>query len=229
MPRKTVLITGSSQGLGKHLALEFSKIGYEIILHGRNEESLNDAKKQVEKNSECLTVIGDIRSDETINELQEVARLNSLDILVNNVGVYLNQFGEDTPIEDYKRVMEINFFAPIKLMKATLPIFKEKGSGLIVNINSIAGEQGSPKETAYCASKHALRGFSNSLKPEVIEYARIIDVYLGAMATQMTKGIRPDFEFLIQPEEAAKAIVRNCEDYKTLCPKEISLRRIKYK
>ncbi len=228
MSKKTVLITGSNKGIGRCLALEFSGKGYDIIIHGRDRISLEEVKQQIEKNSECSIVVGDITSEKTIEDLAELAKSKGIDILVNNAGIYLNNPVENMSFEECKNMMDVNFFAPVRLIKAILPIFKEKGSGLIVNINSIAGKQSTHGESAYCASKHALRGFSNSLKPEVINYARIIDIYLGATATQMTKGRRADFDLLIKPEEAAKAIVRNCDAYETLCPKEIDIGRINY-
>ncbi|VVB82615.1 L-rhamnose 1-dehydrogenase (NADP(+)) [uncultured archaeon] len=228
MLKQTVLITGSNKGLGKFLALKFSDEGFNVIINGRDKESLDLVKKQIEKRTDCYSILGDLTSSKTIEDLSALAKSKNIDVLVNNAGIYLNKSIENMTIQEYQNIMDVNFFAPVKLIKSILPIFKEKGSGLIVNINSIAGKQSSRNESAYCATKHALRGFTNSIKPEVIKYARIIDVYSGAMATSMTKGIRQDYDLLIDPAEAAEIIVKNCVPYKTLCPKEIDLGRINY-
>jgi len=229
MPKKNVLITGSSNGLGKHLALEFSAKDYDIIIHGRNQSSLEKIKAQIQENkTKCHIIQGDIRSRKVLESLSDSAKQYNLDILVNNLGVYLNEKFENIGLKTYREIMDINFFSAVNLTKKILPIFKAKGSGLIVNINSIAGKEGSNGESAYCASKQALRGFFNSIRQEITKYGiRVIDIYSGAIATQMTAK-RKNPELLIQPKEAAEFIVKNCNLYNSLFPKEIDIGRINY-
>ncbi len=227
MVKKTVLITGSSKGLGKCLALEFSR-KYNIILHGRDKKSLEGVTRQIKASGMDYDVImGDITSENVLESLAVKAKRKNIDILINNAGIYLNQeFGES--YEDFKRIMDVNFLAPVRLIQKILPFFVKKGSGLIVNINSVAGKRGSKGESAYCASKHALKGFSDSLKYEVTgKGIRIIDFYLGAMATQMVKG-RKNPEMCIQPKDAARFIFGVCNEYPSLNPDEININRRKY-
>lgn len=219
---KTVLVTGSNRGLGKELALEFSK-NYNVIIHGRDLESLKNVYDKLPKCRRSM-VRGDIRDKKTLDCLEVMAkggRFNegNLDILVNNAGIYSGNL---------KDVMDVNFFAPIDLTERVLPIFKSKKNGLIVNINSIAGKQGSKGECAYSASKHALKGYFDSLRYDVTKHGiRILNVYLGGMNTQMTKG-RENQELLMNPQEVARVIVKNCELYSSLNINEISIGRINY-
>lgn len=226
---KTVLITGSSKGLGKSLALVFADNRYNVILHGRDVTQLDKVKRSVErKNVKCDVVIGEITLPKTIDELFEIANSVKLDVLINNAGKYIRGSIIDIELDEIMRVLEVNLMAPILLVRRLLPIFQEKQSGLIVNINSMAGKNGANGETVYCASKHGLRGFSSSLQFEATENSvRILDVYSGAIDTDMTAG-RADPEKLINPEEAAACIYQSCKDYPSLRKTEINLLRRNY-
>jgi short-subunit dehydrogenase len=220
---KTVMITGSSRGLGRELALEFSK-NYKVILHGRNPNSMKIANL-VSGDHESYIVDGDITDERTLQSLEDTANRVGLDILVNNVGIYSN--GPTTP-EELKKIMETNFLASANLTLRLLPIMMRNEQSLIVNINSLAGKQGGPGEPAYSASKHALKGFFDSLRYQVTKHGvRIMDVYLGAMRTQMTEG-RPNWELAMYPEEVARVIIKNCDLYDSLSLTELNIGRRKY-
>lgn len=230
MEKRAVLITGSSKGLGRALALEFASQGYSVLLHGRDKVSLDELAKQITKlGSKAVIVTGDVTSEKTVEALAQEAKKEKIDILVNNAGAYLSKPVTEMSAEELRSVMEVNFFAQVILTKKVLTYFLEKGSGLIVNINSVAGKQGSLGEAAYSASKHALKGFSESLKFETTSKGvKVLDVYSGAIATAMTLGRKPQ-EQCIQPDEAAKVIVANCVNYKSLRIDEIDLNRAIYK
>lgn len=230
MKIKTVLITGSSRGLGKSLAFTFAKNGYNIILHGRDEENLKAVKQVIsEKNDvNCEIVRGDITSNsalDTIDKLYEAADERNLDVLINNAGIHASEPFQDMDIGKFEDVLAVNLIAPIQLIKRIYPIFQKKKEGLIININSIAGKYSDELEAAYCTSKYGLRGFSSSFQIEANrDNIRLISVYLGAMQTEMTKG-RMDYEKFIRTDEAADLIFMMCRDYKSLRITEIDLRR----
>jgi len=225
---KTVLITGSSKGLGRSLALTFARNNYNVIIHGRNRKRLEEVEQGVKEwNVECDIVMGHLSESRTIEKLAEIAQEKRIEVLINNAGTYSkNPIAEVRDVE-IREVVETNLIAPMLLIKRVSWMFKLEWGGLIININSVAGKQPNPIESVYCASKHGLRGFTSSLQHGVSKNAQIIDVFLGAMKTDMSLG-REDFNDLIDPSDAAQAIFALSEDYKTLKIKEITIGRKNY-
>lgn len=228
-----VIITGASHGLGRALALEFASLpnrayaNYELLLSGRDAAALSDVRRQI-NHGKTSVIVGDITWQTTLDQIEAETRKRNLAILVNNAGVYLNKPVREMSQGELMRVMETNFYAQTALTMRLLPKMREQRRGLIVNINSLAGERGSAGEAAYAASKHALRGFFDSLRLEETKYGiRILDVYLGAMRTGMTAE-RPNPDLLITPEDAAKVIVQNCKLYDSLAVNEIHIGRRNY-
>jgi len=223
---KTVMITGSSKGLGKSLACLFARNKHNVILHGRNPQDMAEVADQVLKQGViCDAILGDLTSQKTIDNLHQVASNRKLDILINNAAMYVHKpFGEMTT-KEMKRIIEVNLIAPALLTMKIYPMMKEKESGIIININSMAATVANELEAAYCASKHGLRGFSRSFRYEAARHGiRMITAYLGAMQTAMT-AYREDHKRLIEPDEAAGVIFNVCKDYKSLKIDEIDLRR----
>ncbi|MFH1290406.1 MAG: SDR family oxidoreductase [Nanoarchaeota archaeon] len=213
-----ILITGSSGGLGKELAIEFARRGNKVIAHGRNRQNL--------KRFSGDYVVGDITEGGTLREL--VRRAEGLNILVNNVGTHFDRQASKMSMDELRKLMEVNFFSHVDLTLRVLPIFLEKREGLIVNINSVAGKAGSVGKSAYASSKHALSGFFDSLKYEVTEQGvRILNIYLGGMKTPMSRH-RKEYEDLMDPKEVAKVIVDNCEARGSLYVPELHIGRVRY-
>lgn len=211
----TALITGAGRGLGAALASAFSAAGYWLILHS-NESEVGAWKG--------LSVRGDLRESRTIDALVLAGTDMGVDILVNNAGIYESGDIGSTSEERIREVMEVNLIAPMLLTTRLLPILKQSRNGMVVNINSMAGKMAAKGESVYAASKHGLRGFSNSMK---FEGVKILDVYSGAMQTDMAKD-RADFDKLIDPEEASKMIVKLCSFTETMRIPEIDIARSNY-
>ena len=225
---KTVLITGSSKGLGKSLALTFARNNYNVIIHGRNRKRLEEVEQAVgEWNVECDVVAGHLSESRTIEKLAEVAQEKRIEVLINNAGVYSKNPIAEVRDAEIREMVETNLIAPMLLIKRISWMFKLEWGGLIININSVAGKYPNPIESVYCASKHGLRGFTSSLQCGVSKNAQIIDVYLGAMKTDMSSG-REDFNDFIDPNDAAQAIFALSENYKSLKIKEITIARKNY-
>jgi len=225
---KTVLITGSSKGLGKSLALTFARNNYNVIIHGRNRKRLEEVEQAVgEWNVECDVVAGHLSESRTIEKLAEVAQEKRIEVLINNAGVYSKNPIAEVRDAEIREMVETNLIAPMLLIKRISWMFKLEWGGLIININSVAGKQPNPIESVYCASKHGLRGFTSSLQSGVSKNAQIIDVYLGVMKTDMSMG-REDFNDFIDPNDAAQAIFALSENYKSLKIKEITIARKNY-
>lgn len=233
MKNRTVLITGSSKGLGESLAIIFAKNNYDIILHGRNKERLEMIKEKIiEGNggSYCYIIEGDIKSDETIKKLSEKAIQEDISILINNAAVSTAKRLEDLTIREMEDNLATNLIAPIKLTKAIYPLFLNKKSGTIININSIDGKNAKPLLTEYCASKFGLKGFTDSLRFEAKDNnIRVIGVHLGGMQTEMYTGGKENFEKCMNPSEVAQLIYDLSKTYPTSGVDEVVINRQKYK
>lgn len=224
--RMTVLITGSSKGLGRSLALVFARNNYNVIIHGRNRKRLEEVEQGVKEwNVECDVIQGHLSESRTIEKLAEIAWEKRIDVLINNAGVHSKSPIAEVRDVEIREVIETNLIAPMLLIKRVSWMFKLEWGGIIININSMAGKEPNFIEPVYCASKHGLRGFTSSLQWHT--NVRVIDVYPGAMKTDMSKG-REDFNNLIEPDEVASAIFAIAEDYKSLKIKEIDIGRKNY-
>lgn len=225
---KSILITGSARGLGKELALKFSGDTFNIIIQDRDKESLFKVRKRIvfPKWANCDAVLGDLREDEIIEELFDLSDKHNLDILINNAGVRSAGKIKDMKNFDIEEMIKTNLLAPIKLTKALYPIFLKKKSGLIININSIAGKMPNSEEAVYCASKYGLRGFFDSFRFEAAEHNIIVlSIYLGAMNTSMTDH-REDRDKLINPSDVASFIYNICcQDFKSFKIPELDIWR----
>ena len=203
MTKNWVLVTGSSRGLGKSLALVFASNNYDIIIHGRVAEDLENTRNEIlEKGVNCDILIGDLNDVKIIDKLYEVAKNKDISILINNAGLhcpYLTlEMIKDDQIDE---ILTTNLISQIKLTKRMYSIFLEKNNGVIININSMSGLKSSKNRTVYSASKWGLRGFSESFKLEAKNHnVRIIDVYPSRIKT------RPEFRYGLDSNDVAKKI-----------------------
>jgi short-subunit dehydrogenase len=167
---KVVWITGASSGIGEALACEFAKAGARLILSGRNsEELLRVCNKCTELGAEGYVCPLDLSDTASILQATEQVhnRFGKVDYLVNNGGISQRSTIIETNLEVDRRIMEVNYFGSITITKSVLPIMIHNGGGHIIVISSIAGKFGVPVRSAYCASKHALQGFFDTLRLEL--------------------------------------------------------------
>ncbi|XP_033105349.1 dehydrogenase/reductase SDR family member 7-like [Anneissia japonica] len=171
---KVVWLSGASSGIGEHIAYKLSTKGCKIILSARRKDELERVKetcvsKYGAKNGDLLVMPLDLTDFESHRgEAHDViSHFGKLDILINNAGKSQRSLCEDTSLEVTHRIVNINFIGTVSLTKAVLPHMLARKSGQIVNISSTAGKFGVPLSTSYSATKHAIQGFFNSLRPEV--------------------------------------------------------------
>lgn len=163
--KKTILITGTSSGIGKTAAIHFSQKGWNVIATMRSPE-----KEQELTQLENVSVTKlDVQQPETITTAIQagIEKFGGIDVLVNNAGY--GEFGlfENTPDEQIYTQFDVNVFGMMKTTRAILPHFREKKDGMIINISSGAGRFTLPIISLYAASKFALEGFTESLSFEL--------------------------------------------------------------
>jgi short-subunit dehydrogenase len=187
MNLQTVLITGSNKGLGKALAETFYEKNHNIILHGRNEKNLLETKKSLRGKGEIYIVKGDLRNTETLERLYQEARRRDISVLINNAAVPCPSISLERLTNDQiEDILQINLISLIKLTHRVYPLFVEKRSGTIINVNSLSGLENQRHRTIYSASKWGLRGFTDSLKKESEEREiNVFDVYPSQIKTRI--------------------------------------------
>lgn len=166
---KTIWITGASSGIGEYCAYEFAKYNTNLILTALEHDKLELVKLKCEDlGSNCKILPFDLSNIDEINALVDKAFnfFGRIDILYNNAGISQRGKVGETLFEVDQKIMNINFFAPVKITKLVLPQMLNNGGGTIVVTTSIAGRFGFPLRSAYSASKHALYGFFETLHAE---------------------------------------------------------------
>lgn len=165
---KVVVITGASSGIGAELAKQLGRMRAKLVLAARNEAKLLAVAENL---NDALVIPTDVSDEAQCKRLIEEAikHFGKIDILVNNAGIsQWAMFEEITDMTVFRQIMDVNFFGTAYCTHYALPHLK-KSKGLIVGISSLTGKVGVPTRTAYSASKHAMEGFLNALRVELME------------------------------------------------------------
>lgn len=180
MNKQIAVITGASSGFGLLTTLELAKKDYLVITTMRNLEKQGNLLSQVtqlnlQQNIKIQQL--DVTDQNSIHNFQLFLKeINKVDLLINNAGYANGGFVEEIPVEEYRKQFETNLFGAISITQLVLPYMREQKSGKIINISSISGQVGFPGLSPYVSSKHALEGWSESLRLEVKPFG--IDVAL---------------------------------------------------
>lgn len=170
---ETVLITGCSSGIGRETAESFLADGWEVYATARNPA---DIEALGEKGCNIATL--DVTEDDDVERVVDriIDEEGRIDCLVNNAG--FAQMGpiEDVSVENVESQFDVNVFGPHRLTRAVLPHMRQRQTGTIVNVSSVAGRISTPGMGIYCGSKAAMESLSDALRPEVDQYG--IDVVL---------------------------------------------------
>ncbi len=210
---KVAIVTGGSRGIGRAIAVALAGEGAALVLAAKSQETLNEAAELVRRaGGQAETVITELAEESSICDLLRVTRerFGRLDILINNAGITHSAKFSETRTEDLDRCWAINARAPFILCREALPLLREAERAFIVNIASVVGVKGYPLQSAYTASKHALRGMTMSLAEELRgTNIRVHVVCPGAVDTGMVGNVRPDIKTadLIGPSEVAELVL----------------------
>ncbi|ERN41012.1 short-chain alcohol dehydrogenase of unknown specificity [Rubidibacter lacunae KORDI 51-2] len=166
----TVLITGASQGIGRATARLFAERGCGVVLAARTTERLKQVAETIRASGgKALAIPTDVTDRQQVAALAEqaIATYGRVDVLVNNAGICMTAAMADTELRDWQQVLNVNLWGYINTIRAMLPHFLERGSGAIVNVGSVGSKVPLPGMTAYCTSKYAVAGLSETLRLEL--------------------------------------------------------------
>ncbi len=169
----TILITGTSTGIGFATAKILGRAGHQVYATMRSPARAPQLHELAHEENLPITILSlDVNNQESVN--QAVAHILSkekkIDVLVNNAGIAARGTVEEVPYEDFAKVMETNFFGTLRCIQAVLPKMRERKSGCIINVTSIAGKISFGGHSPYAASKFAVEAMSEGLAAEVQPY-----------------------------------------------------------
>ena len=210
---KVAIVTGASRGIGRAISVALAKEAATVVLAARSVRKLQETAEQVtHAGGKAEIVVTDLAEEEAIKDLVKVTgeKFSRLDILVNNAGVTHSAKLEKTATEDWERCIRVNARAPFILCREALPMLRKSEAAYIINIASVVGVKGYPLQSAYTASKHALRGMTISLAEELRgSNVRIHLLCPGGVDTELVQKVRPDIkkDELMQPDEIAELVL----------------------
>ena len=186
--KKTILVTGSSRGIGAAIAMLSKENGYEVILHGKSYSSQIDILSK-ELNSKYI--ICDISKDDEVRKA--LSEIDHIDVLVNSAGVNISKAFENLTISDWRAIYDVNLFGMVNVIRHVVPIMKNsKSIGKIINIASIKGLYASVGRVAYASSKAAVINLTTGLAKELAPGILVNAVAPGFTNTEMTKATWSD-------------------------------------
>jgi len=225
---KVALITGASQGIGRAIALNLASEKIDLALVGRNESKLKAVADECLKFGVKVKVYSfDLAQIDKIPFLIENVKndFNSLNILVNNAGTYTKGNPFESDLKDWDYALDLNFKAVYHLTNQALKLISQDDSGAVINISSISGQITYKGGEIYCATKFALRAYSNCLFESVREKnIKVTCIFPGYVNTEMGRGENLDESKMIQPDDIATTINCFLKTPLTACQTEIVIR-----
>ncbi len=232
--RRVAVVTGAGSGIGRALAFQLAQRGSVLALADVNEETLAETCDRIrETGGECSMHVVDVGDRRAVERFAAavVAEHSVVNVLINNAGVTLVEKAEHISYDDFDWIMNINFWGAVAGTKAFLPHLLAADVAHIVNVSSLFGIMAVPMQSAYNASKFAVRGFTEALKMELADtHVGVTCVHPGGIKTRITQNARigknaidvsreqlsADFEkiALTTPEKAARKIIRGIEKRK---------------
>ncbi len=197
--KRTVLVTGGARGIGRQIAIDFGKAGYNVIInYNKSEKAAIDLVNFLNSQEIAAQAIkADVSSAEEVENMAKSVAFGSVDTLINNAGIaHIGLMQCDTE-EDFDSVIGVDLKGVWLVTRAFLPTMIDRGFGRIINISSFWAERGSSTETIYSAAKAGVNGLTKALSREAGEYVTVNAIVAGLIATEMNDPVPPDALFRI--------------------------------
>ena len=205
--QQTVLITGATDGLGRAAALLLAEKGYRVFAAGRSAEKRAELDRlAATKKLPLETLELDVCDDSSVNRAvqQILQKATNIDVLVNNAGVGLMAVAEELKLDDLRRLYETNIFGLLRVTQAVLPHMRQRKSGRILMLSSVAGILTPPTYGAYSSSKHAVEALSNALRLELYPFnVEVILIEPGYIMTNFQQTAKEQAQSYIEGSVAS--------------------------
>lgn len=225
LTNKVVWITGASGGIGEALALGAAARGARLILSARREDQLQRVRERCARPQDVAILPCDLEQlhDPEALHARAAACFGPVDVLVNNAGLSQRTLALDTSMDSCRRIMEVDFFAPVALSRAVMPGMRERGCGHIVVVSSVFGHIAMARRSVYAAAKHALHGYFDCARVELGDKGIAFTLACpGFVSTQVSVnalgpdgqpygGVDSDIAKGMAPERCAERIWRAVE------------------
>jgi NAD(P)-dependent dehydrogenase (short-subunit alcohol dehydrogenase family) len=193
-PKKTVLITGGTDGLGKAAGLLFARRGYRVFAAGRSAKKREELERVALAERLALhTLEMNVSDDDSVRTAVELvlAQSGAIDVLINNAGVGYLAVVEELRMSDFRQQFETNVFGVLRVTQAVLPHMRQRRRGRVVMMSSVAGLVSPPTYGAYSSSKHAVEGLANALRLEMYPFGvEVILIEPGYITTNFEATVK---------------------------------------
>ncbi|ASA19777.1 SDR family oxidoreductase [Paenibacillus donghaensis] len=218
---KVVIITGASSGIGEATAKELASKGAKLVLAARREDRLQKLQAESEKSGgKAVYKVTDVTSREQMEELAAYAleKFEKIDVLVNNAGIMPQAFMFKKMVDEWDQMIDVNIKGVLYAIAAVLPSMRERKSGHIINLSSVAGHNIYPGGTVYCGTKFAVKAISEGLRQEEAisgTNIRVTNVSPGAVSSELVEttsdaetkaGLNEFYKVAIEADSIARAI-----------------------
>jgi NAD(P)-dependent dehydrogenase (short-subunit alcohol dehydrogenase family) len=222
---RVIVVTGASAGVGRAVVRELAKQGASLALLARGRAGLEAARREAEQaGARAIVIPTDVADADAVEAAADVAEreLGPIDVWINNAMVSVFSPVREMTAEEYRRVTEVTYLGYVYGVLAALRRMSPRDRGVIVNVGSALAYRGIPLQSAYCAAKHAIQGFTDSLRAELLHDGsgvRVTEVHLPAVNTPQFGWVKSRLPNraqpvppIFQPEVAAEAIVHAIDD-----------------
>lgn len=216
---KNVIITGASGGIGAEMAALCAERGANLVLLARNLEKLNMLKADLQKRFPVEVFVHklDVSSIEDVRSVfsEVLEKIGRVDVLVNNAGYGIFREAHEAKMDEIKGMFDVNVIGLMACTSMVLPAMRKQGNGHIINIASQAGKIATPKSSVYSATKHAVLGYTNSLRMELAEYNVFvtavnpgpIETNFFTIADEKGTYVKNVQKFMLKPDYVARKVV----------------------